>query len=210
MFFLCFLRLPNVLLRQSLESREMILMRSGNYCAFYVAEPFNPSALGAHATKDFCYFNLLRSWKGGDSSYPFVDSHATTYSVRDGSDWETTLKPRLRARLRASQNVIFFLSSDTVNSRALREELDYAINDQQLPVLVIYPEYATKESLLNNGSLKNEIRALWSKVPIFQSSIEAVPTLHLPLKKDLIKLALNDANFKFATKKAAGVSRYSA
>jgi hypothetical protein len=24
-----------------------------NYSAFYVAEPFNPSSLGAHATKDF-------------------------------------------------------------------------------------------------------------------------------------------------------------
>ncbi len=26
---------------------------NGNYCAFYVAEPFNEGALGAHATKDF-------------------------------------------------------------------------------------------------------------------------------------------------------------
>ena len=48
--------------------------RNGNYVAFYVAEPFNPSALGAHATKDFCYYNLLRSWKGADSSFPFNDS----------------------------------------------------------------------------------------------------------------------------------------
>ena len=35
--------------------------RNGNYAAFYVAEPFNASALGAHATKDFCYYNMLRA-----------------------------------------------------------------------------------------------------------------------------------------------------
>lgn len=44
--------------------------KNGNYCAFYVAEPFNESALGAYATKDFVYYNLLRTWKGSDSSFP--------------------------------------------------------------------------------------------------------------------------------------------
>ncbi len=65
--------------------------RNGNYAAFYVAEPFDSSALGANATKDFQYYNLLRAWKGSDSSFPFNDSHDKTYSVRDGSDWESTL-----------------------------------------------------------------------------------------------------------------------
>ena len=125
--------------------------RSGNYTAFYVAEPFSSSTLGANATKDFCYFNLLRSWKGAEASFPFIDSHDKTYSVRDGSDWEKTLKPRLRERLRNSKNIVLFLSSTTVNSRALAEEIDYGINDQGLPVIVIYPEYDTKESLLTNG-----------------------------------------------------------
>lgn len=32
--------------------------RTGNYCAFYVAEPFNQNNLGANAAKDFCYYNL--------------------------------------------------------------------------------------------------------------------------------------------------------
>ena len=31
--------------------------RNGNYVAFYVVEPFNASALGAHATKDFYYYD---------------------------------------------------------------------------------------------------------------------------------------------------------
>ena len=123
--------------------------RNGNYAAFYVAEPFNASALGAHATKDFCYYNMLRAWKGKDSSFPFNDSHDKTYNVRDNSDWELTLKPRLRERLRSSKNIVLFLSSNTVSSRALREEIDYGINDQGLPVIVIYPEYDSKVFWLN-------------------------------------------------------------
>ena len=35
--------------------------RTGNYCAFYVAEPFNQNNLGANAAKDFCYFLSLKS-----------------------------------------------------------------------------------------------------------------------------------------------------
>jgi hypothetical protein len=173
-----------------------------------VAEPFNASALGAHATKDFCYYNLLRSWKGADAAFPFSDSHALTYSVRDGSDWETTLKPRLRERLRSSKNIVFFLSSETVNSRALREELDYGINDQGLPVIVIYPQYSTKESMASDGSLKQAIRNLWGNLPVFRDSMSLVPTIHVPMMKDLIKKALNDPDFRLATKTKASIYRY--
>ena len=174
--------------------------RNGNYAAFYVAEPFNSSPLGAHATKDFCYYNMLRAWKGADSSFPFNDSHGKTYNVRDNSDWETTLKPRLRERLRNSKNIVLFLSSNTANSMALREEIDYGINDQELPVIVVYPEYDTKEALLTDGSLKQAVRKLWDNLPIFRDSMHKVPTLHAPLNKNLIEKALRDEKFMIATK----------
>lgn len=174
--------------------------RNGNYAAFYVATPFNEKSLGAHATRDFCYYNMLRAWKGKDSSFPFNDSHVKTYNVRDNSDWKLTLKPRLRERLRNSKNIILFLSSNTVNSRALREEIDYGINDQELPVIVIYPEYDSKKSLLTNGSLKTSVKNLWDKLPIFRDSMGNVPTLHVPLKQSLIKSALNDKDFMLSTK----------
>lgn len=175
---------------------------------FYVAEPFDPSALGANATKDFQYYNLLRAWKGADSSFPFNDSHDKTYNVRDGSDWESTLKPRLRERLRNSKNIVLFLSSITVSSRALREEIDYGINDQGLPVIVIYPEYDSKESLLTNGALKQSVKNLWDKLPIFRDSMEAVPTLHVPMKKELIKSALQNDGYMVGSKKEPGIYRY--
>lgn len=182
--------------------------RNGNYAAFYVAEPFNASGLGAHATKDFVYYNMLRAWKGADSSFPFNDSHDKTYNVRDNSDWETTLKPRLRERLRSSKNIVLFLSSDTANSKALREEIDYGINEQGLPVIVIYPGYDTKESLLTNGSLKPAVKKLWDNLPVFRDSMKNVPTLHVPLNKNLIKTSLQDKDFMVTTKKDPGIFRY--
>jgi hypothetical protein len=178
--------------------------RNGNYCAFYVKEPFSQSALGAHAAKDFCYYNLLRSWKGADSAFPFIDSHDKTYNVRDGSNWETTLKPRLRERLRSSKNIVLFLSERTLNSIAIKEEMDYGINDQGLPVIVVYPDFDTKASLVRNGSLNEGIKSLWNNIPIFRDSIAKVPTLHVPMKKDLIKSALEDSDFRLDTKANSG------
>ncbi|MEI8355214.1 MAG: TIR domain-containing protein, partial [Deltaproteobacteria bacterium] len=160
--------------------------KNGNYCAFYVAEPFSESALRAHSTKDFVYYNLLRAWKGKDSSFPFNNSHDKTYNVRDGSDWESTLKPRLQERIRKSKNIILFLSESTINSRALREEIDYGINTLGLPVIVIYPDYDSKESLLLNNSLKLVIKNLWNKLPVFRDSASKVPVLHVPMNKELI------------------------
>lgn len=172
-----------------------------NYSAFYVAEPFNESALGAHASKDFCYYNMLRAWKGSDSSFPFNNAHDTTYNVRDKSDWETTLKPRLHQRLRNSKNIILFLSNHTLNSRAIREEIEYGINSLNLPVIIIYPDLKLKEDLLTNdkSQLNNTVINLWNKLPVFRDSRYKVPVLHIPMNKDLIRNGLNNGDFRVDT-----------
>lgn len=175
--------------------------RNANYAAFYVAEPFSSSSLGALATKDFCHYNLLKMWKGKEASFPFIDAHDKTYNVRDDSDWEKTLKPRLRERLRSSKNIVLFLSSATLSSRALREEIEYGVNDQGLPVIVIYPEYDSNEKLIADGALKKEAIDLWEKLPVFRASLGSVPTIHIPLVKDLIKRALVDEDLMISTKK---------
>jgi len=184
--------------------------RTGNYSAFYVSEPFSESALGAHATKDFVTYNQLRMWKGKDSSFPFVDSHDKNYNVRDGSNWETTLKPRLRDRLAKSKNIILILSSVTKNSQALREEIDYGINTKGLPVIVIYPEYSEKSDIINcsSDSKKQKIKDLWDKLPIFRDSMSKVPTIHIPNNKALIEKTLNDPDFNVATKCNSGLFHY--
>lgn len=184
--------------------------RNGNYSAFYVSEPFSESNLGASATKDFVSYNLLRAWKAADSAFPFIDSHAKNYNVRDGSDWEKTLKPRIHDRLNNSKNIILFLSSITKNSRALREEMNFGINTNELPVIVVYPEYGEKSDIINctSRTIKQQIKNLWDNLPAFRDSMGSVPTIHIPNKKELIRKALNDNDFMVNSKCAADTYFY--
>lgn len=175
-----------------------------NYAAFYVAEPFSTSNLAAYATPDFLYYNTLKAWRANDSSFPFNDAHATTYSVRDNSDWERTLKPRLHERLQNSKNIILFLSSNTRHSRALNEEIDYGVGQLGLPVIVIYPEYNSKEDIAENGRLKQTIRNLWNNLPHFRDQMENVPTIHIPMNKSLISKALKDPDLTIQHKTQNG------
>ena len=100
--------------------------QNANYSAFYVSEPFSESNLGANSTHDFVYYNMLRMWKGEDNSFPFNDAHDKTYNVRDGSDWEKTLKPRLHTRLDNSKNISALNNEDfMVNTMADAEKYYY-------------------------------------------------------------------------------------
>ena len=183
--------------------------KNGNYSAFYVDEPFSQTNLGANSTKDFLYYNLLKAWKADDSKFPFIDSHNKNYNVRDGSDWEKTLKPRLHDRLNNSKNIILYLSSITKNSKALREEIDYGINTKGLPVIVIYPDFSEKSDIRDkNQNIKQKVKDLWDKLPKFRDSMDEVPTLHIPNKKSLIKAALNNTDFMVNSKAKADVYSY--
>lgn len=184
--------------------------RNGNYSAFYVSEPFSESNLGATATKDFVSYSMLRAWKAKENEFPFVDSHNKNYNVRDGSDWEKTLKPRLHDRLRNSKNIILFLSSATKNSRALKEEINYGVGTLKLPVLVVYPEYKEKSDIINceSKTVKQQIKKLWDNLPAFRDQKENVPTIHIPYKKELIKAALHNKNFMVDSKVATNIYFY--
>ncbi|MCY7007255.1 TIR domain-containing protein [Fusobacterium simiae] len=184
-----------------------MINRTANYAAFYVSEPFNESNLGANATPDFLYYNQLRAWKGADSSFPFVDAHAKTYNVRDDSDWET-LKKRLHDRLNLSKNIILFLSTNTKNSKALQEEIEYGINEKGLPIIVVYPDFKEKCDISSSIGIHKQIKDLWDKLPKFRDNMDKVATLHVPYKKNLITSALKDANFKVQTMAKAGIYYY--
>lgn len=175
--------------------------KNGNYTAFYVDEPFRESNLGVSLSKDFCYYRLLRAWKANDNSFPFNDSHEKTYNVRDDSDWEKTLKPRLHKRIDNSKNVILFLSSYTKNSKALKEEIDYAINKKGLPIIVVYPEFKNTSDIVVNSNFTDSVIDLWNKIPIFRDNKYKVPVIHIPMNKELVKKTLNDTDFMVNTKK---------
>lgn len=100
------------------------------------------------------------------------------------------------------------MSTSTINSRALREEIDYGINDQGLPIIVVYPEYKTKEELLLDGTLRPEVKALWANIPVFKDSMDKVPTLHVPMSLEVITDALNETGFMVGSKTTSDVYRY--
>lgn len=172
--------------------------RNGNYAAFYVKEPFGS---WAYSAPDFCYYQMLRAWKGQDWRFPFNDSHDKNYNVRDGSDWEHTLKPRLRERLRNSKNIILFLSSNTKASRALTEEIEYGIGNQGLPVIVVYPDF---DPILGNSSFDPRVLGLWDALPAFKRLMDEVPTVHVPMKKDSVARALESRCYQVQTKADPG------
>lgn len=179
--------------------------RNSNYCAFYVDSPFNETNLGANQKKDFNHYNLLKAWKAKDDTFPFKNAHDTTYNVRDGSDWESTLKPRLHKRLNNSKNIILFLSSVTKNSTALREEIDYGANSQGLPIIVVYPELTT---ITNNGSFTKNVTELWDCLPVLKIAFDNVPTIHILWKQEHLKKALQDKSFMVSSKIDAGKYYY--
>ncbi len=171
--------------------------RNGTYCAFYVDEPFESSNLGALATRDFVYYNLIRMWKHNDPSFPFIDSHNKTYNVRDGSDWEDTLKPRLRERLRESKNILLFLSDVTRPSRALNEEMEYGIGHLELPVIVAYPDL---DPINCDDNFDQKVFSLWNGLPAFRNNMHKVPTVHIPMKRDAVREALSLSYYMVQTK----------
>lgn len=178
--------------------------RNGNYAAFYVAEPFSESNLGAYAAYDFVYYQMLRAWKGSDPRFPFVDSHEKTYNVRDGSSWEYTLKPRLHKRLLNSKNIVLFLSSHTMASRALTEEIEFGVGDLELPVIVVYPEFDPIET---DGGFDARAPRLWDKLPAFRRLMDNVPTVHIGMSKSELSLALSSPNYTVQAKSKPGCYR---
>ena len=106
--------------------------------------------------------------------------------------------------------IILFLSSITKNSRALREEMNFGIDTNELPVIVVYPEYSEKSDIINCGTktIKQQIKNLWDNLPAFRDSMGSIPTIHIPNKKELIKKALNNTDFMINTKCSNGVYFY--
>ena len=99
----------------------------------------NPTSV--QMRQDFVSYTCLGRGKVPIRHFHLLIPTDKNYNVRDGSDWEKTLKPRIHDRINNSKNLILFLSSITKNSKALREEIYFGINTSLLPVVVVYPEY---------------------------------------------------------------------
>lgn len=92
------------------------------------------------------------------------------------------------------------LSNITRNSRALREEIDYRINVQGLPVIVIYPDFDSKGDIADSYGIRGRVRDLWDLLPVFRDSMRKIPTIYVPYKKALIRAAFEDEKFMINSK----------
>lgn len=72
-------------------------------------------------------------------------------------------------------------------------------------MIVIYPDYKTNDKLLSNNCLIQDVKDLWDKLPKFRDSMSDVPTLHIPMNKELIEKALKDTGFMKNSKRESGV-----
>ncbi len=110
--------------------------RNGTYVAFHAEGTTDPTA------SDIKYYNLMKAWEGSKSiEFSFTDSHDKTAAVRDSSK-RATLKSRLKERLNNSKHLVLILTSNTKNDTDwVPFEIQYAIDNCNLPVIAVYPEY---------------------------------------------------------------------
>ena len=171
-----------------------------NYCSFYIKtedpdDLFFENQLGATSTYDYYYYNQLKLWKRMDRSFNYSDVHCMTYPFRTGISWEKKLKPLIHKRLDNSKNVLLLLSHVTQETEQMNEEMDYSINVSGKPVIVAYVDCREKNEVYNvNGEVRDELKKLWDKVPVFRDNWEKVYVQHVPFNNDEIRLALSNAD----------------
>lgn len=74
---------------------------------------------------------------------------------------------------------------------------------------MIYPEFSETSQIINfNKSFTSNVTNLWSKLPIFRDSMDKVPTVHLPMKKEIIRAELNNVGFMVQSNKKLPAGRY--
>lgn len=174
--------------------------RPQNYCSFYVKEPFVEYKVNATSTPDYCYYNLLKTWRRGDRRFNYYDAHCLTYNLHDGSDFETEVKPLIHERIDRSKNLILILTAYTKETPVMNEEMDYGINVKGKPVVVVYPELTQEEIFAPDGSLSDKAKALWDAAPVFRDNRDKVYVQHVPFEKAAIHQAIGNIDNALQTK----------
>lgn len=160
--------------------------RTGVYSAFNGCGTANPTE------SDIRYFNTLKMWDKSDNfDFTFTDSHSKTSSVKDSSDKEKTLLPRLQLRLSLSKVFFLIITENTVNgSDVLDFEILKAIDFYNLPVILAF----TDEDILKNVTSSH--LAKLPKILIDRMNEGKVKALFIPFKLKAIKSAINYFNIQ--------------
>jgi hypothetical protein len=159
--------------------RKRMTYRTGTYIAF--------DGLGeADPTKsDFRYYATIQAWCANKNiEFALTNSHEKTFSVRDTST-RATLYARIQERLRDSKNILVILTKNTrYTGSVLSYEIEQAIENYKLPMIIAYPEYS---SVLNVDGLNN----LWPKALADRITQTSISAIHIAFKKECILDAIN-------------------
>ena len=153
--------------------------RTGTYVAFDGLGETDPTK------SDFRYYATVQAWGANNNiEFTITDSHEKTYAVRDSSS-KATLYPRIQERLRASKNMLVILTKDTrYTGSVLSYEIEQAIDNYQIPMIIAYPEYS---AILNVDALSN----LWPKALADRINKSGTEAIHIAFKKDCILDAIS-------------------
>lgn len=158
--------------------------RTGVYSAFNGCGTTDPTE------SDIKYFNTLKMWNESDKfDFNFTDSHSKTSSVKDTSDKEKTLLPRLQERLKLSKVFFLIVTNETKNGSDVVEfEIEKAVETYDVPIILAYAgEEILKEVTTNH---KNKL----PKVLLDKMKEGKVKALFIPFKMKAIKAAINFFN----------------
>ena len=153
--------------------------RNGTYVAFDGEGEQNPTK------GDLRYLGVLRAWQSNENiDFNYVDSHKKTYQVKDTSS-ESTLKLRLRERMSNSKNMLVVVSPETNYDRGLLNwEVETAINDYKLPVVVAYTGYV-KIRTIDQTMLNRMPKSVYNEYTKFSGKL-----CHVAFTKDEVKKAI--------------------
>ena len=153
--------------------------RNGTYIAFH-AEGTN-----VPIDSDFKYYNLLKAWTAKtDDDFSMIDSHEKSAAVRDSSKKET-LRTRLKERLQNSKHLLIIIGDTTKKDRDwVPFEIEYAIDDCDIPIIAVYTGY---ECILSPEDLSH----LWPIALKERIDNETARVIHIPFKKEPIKAAIS-------------------
>ncbi len=153
--------------------------RNGTYVAFHAEGTSDPTA------SDMKYYNTLKAWHANDGiEFRINDSHQKTYSVRDSSQ-KSTLRERLKERLRLSRNMLLIIGNTTrLDTDNVPFEIEYAVDECRIPIIAAYTDYCP---ILE----PHKFRPLWPDALAKRIDNKTAAVIHIPFRKDPINAAIS-------------------
>ena len=153
--------------------------RTGTYVAFDGLGQADPSK------SDFRYYSILQAWDANKSiDFKLTNSHEKTYEVLDTSSRQT-LYARIRQRLSASKNMLIIISSNTrKNGSVLSYEIEQAIDNYKIPLIIAYPEYSVI------CKVDDDLADIWPTALSTRIDLAGTEAIHIGFKKEPIMNAI--------------------